>query len=74
LLSRHAAAPTEARHAAPRAGARGAGSADLGPTTPTWIEREKANNQDAERKPGHWVVDSVQNKSLEVAEGLGLMV
>ena len=41
---------------------------------PTWIEEEMKNNNDAKRKPGNWVVGSVQNKSQEVAEEFNLMV
>jgi hypothetical protein len=41
---------------------------------PTWIEREMSENADAKRKPGPWVVGSVQNKSLEVPEEFDLMV
>jgi hypothetical protein len=41
---------------------------------PTFIEEEMRNNKDASRKPGNWVVGSVQNKSQEVAEDLDLMV
>lgn len=55
---------------------------DLVPTPATLLrahEDDRAphrrhRNKDAERKPGHWLVGSVQNKSLEVAEGLDLMV
>jgi hypothetical protein len=41
---------------------------------PTFIEEEMRQNKDAQRKPGNWVVGSVQNKSQEVAEDLDLMV
>jgi hypothetical protein len=41
---------------------------------PTWIEEEMRQNNDAKRKPGNWVVGSVQNKSQEVAEDYNLMV
>jgi len=42
--------------------------------SPTWIEDEMRNNKDAKRKPGNWTVGSVENKSLQVAEDLDLMV
>jgi len=41
---------------------------------PTWIEKEMQENRDAKRKPGPWVVGSVQNKSDEVPEEFDLMV
>jgi hypothetical protein len=41
---------------------------------PTWIEKEMQENADAKRKPGQWVVGSVQNKSMEVPEEMDLMV
>ena len=41
---------------------------------PTFIEEEMRQNKDAERKPGNWVVGSVQNKSLEVPQEFDLMV
>jgi hypothetical protein len=41
---------------------------------PTWIEKEMQENRDAQRKPGNWVVGSVQNKSQEVPEEFDLMV
>ena len=41
---------------------------------PTWIEKEMQENRDAKRKPGPWVVGSVQNKSQEVPDEFDLMV
>ena len=41
---------------------------------PTWIEKEMQENRDAKRKPGPWVVGSVQNKSEEVPDEFDLMV
>jgi hypothetical protein len=41
---------------------------------PTWMEREMAENRDAKRKPGQWVVGSVENKSQEAAQELDLTV
>jgi hypothetical protein len=41
---------------------------------PTWIEKEMQENRDAKRKPGNWVVGSVQNKSEEVPDEFDLMV
>ena len=41
---------------------------------PTFIEEEMKHNKDSARKPGNWVVGSVQNKSQEVAEEFNLMV
>jgi Terminase RNaseH-like domain len=41
---------------------------------PTWIEKEMQENRDAKRKPGPWVVGSVQNKSEEVPDEMDLMV
>jgi hypothetical protein len=45
-----------------------------GNNDPTWIEDEMRFNKDAKRKPGQWVVGSVENKSQQVAEELDLMV
>jgi hypothetical protein len=45
-----------------------------GGNDPTWIESEMANNHDAKRKPGKWVVGSVENKSQQTMEELDLMV
>ena len=41
---------------------------------PTFMETEMKENRDAKRKPGAWVVGSVQNKSDEVPEEYDLMV
>ena len=41
---------------------------------PTFIEEEMKQNKDAQRKPGAWVVGSVQNKQEQVAEEIDLMV
>jgi hypothetical protein len=41
---------------------------------PTWIEQEMRENRDAKRKPGPWVVGSVENKSEQVPEEYSLMV
>jgi hypothetical protein len=41
---------------------------------PTWMEREMAENRDAKRSPGQWVVGGVQNKSQQTMEELDLTV
>lgn len=45
-----------------------------GNNDPTWIEDEMKYNKDAKRKPGRWVVGSVENKSSQTAEEIDLMV
>jgi hypothetical protein len=45
-----------------------------GNNDPTWIEREMADNADAKRKPGQWVVGSVENKAQEAPDEFNLMV
>jgi hypothetical protein len=45
-----------------------------GNNDPTWIEDEMKYNKDAKRKPGQWVVGSVENKSKETVAELDLMV
>ena len=45
-----------------------------GTNDPSWIENEMKHNKDAQRKPGKWVVGSVENKSLEAPPEFDLMV
>jgi len=45
-----------------------------GNNDPTWIEDEMRYNKDAKRKPGQWVVGSVENKSKETVNELDLLV
>jgi hypothetical protein len=45
-----------------------------GNNDPSWIEDEMRYNKDAKRKPGQWVVGSVENKSRETVAELDLTV
>ena len=45
-----------------------------GNNDPTWIEDEMKHNKDAKRKPGQWVVGSVENKSQQTLDELDLTV
>jgi hypothetical protein len=45
-----------------------------GNNDPSWIEDEMRYNKDAKRKPGQWVVGSVENKTRETVAELDLTV
>ena len=46
----------------------------MGNDGPTWMEKEMAENHDAQRKPKGWDVGGVRNKSQEAEDEFSLMV